>query len=180
MRRPITALAVFAALLPGAVRGEVTGSGEAGFVTRDQAFIAAAPAEIWAVLVDPARYWNPQHSWSLDGGNFTLDPVAGGCFCEALPGGENGPGGSVEHMRVLHAAPGRLLRMTGALGPLQSEALAATLTVSLDSEEGGTRVVWEYVVGGYARFDLGQIAPAVDQVQSEQLARLAAEVTRAR
>ena len=76
-------------------------------------------------------------------------------------------------MQVIHAAPGSRLRMTGALGPLQSEALTGTLSITLTAAETGTSIEWTYVVGGHARFPLDQVAPAGDGVMSEQLHRLA-------
>jgi len=153
---------------------EVAASGPAGFATHDEALVTVSPSDAWIELTDPAGWWNPEHSWSLDAANFTLFPVAGGCFCEELPAS----GGSVEHMRVIQADPDRLLRMSGALGPLQAEALAGTLTVTLEPVDGGTKISWDYVVGGFARFDLAAIAPVVDQVQSEQLGRLADKLGR--
>jgi hypothetical protein len=77
-------------------------------------------------------------------------------------------------MHVVYADPGKVLRMSGALGPLQSEAMNGTLTVTLKPVEGGTRILFEYVVGGYMRFKTEDIAPAVDGVMAEQLNRLAA------
>jgi hypothetical protein len=122
-------------------------------------------------MVKPARWWNSQHSWSGNAANLTLDPRAGGCFCEALPSG-----GSVEHMRMIYADRGKLLRMTGALGPLQGEGLAATLTVKLERVGGATKLTWSYKVGGYTDLPLAQIAPAVDGVVSEQFHRLASMI----
>ena len=94
-----------------------------------------------------------------------------------LPGeGEKGwlnPRGGVEHMRVIFVDKGKALRMVGALGPLQSEAVQGTLTVTLKPVDGGTRLTWEYAVGGYMRYKPEQIVPAVDKVIGEQLGRLA-------
>ena len=81
-------------------------------------------------------------------------------------------------MRVLHAAPRSWLRMSGALGPLQSEALNGTLTISLTPDNGATKITWTYVVGGYARSPLEDIAIPVDMVQSEQLQRLSGLLVR--
>ena len=70
------------------------------------------------------------------------------------------------------------LRMVGSLGPLQSEALTGTLTITLKpggagkAGGAGTRIVMEYVVGGYMRYKVDEIAPAVDNVMSGQLAAL--------
>ena len=83
--------------------------------------------------------------------------------------------GSVEHMHVVYADPQRgVLRMVGALGPLQGEGLHGTLTITLKPVEGGTRIEWDYVVGGYMRMKSEQIAPMVDKVLGEQLQRLVA------
>jgi uncharacterized protein YndB with AHSA1/START domain len=142
---------------------------ETGFVVENKAVAAAAPDAVWAALVAPARYWNPDHSYSGKAANFTLDPKAGGCFCEALP-----DGGSVEHMRVVFAGPGSMLRLVGGLGPLQSEGVAATLTWALKPVPNGTEITQTYVVGGHMRFDVPATAPLVGQVLNEQLTRLAA------
>jgi uncharacterized protein YndB with AHSA1/START domain len=165
--------AVGLAALAGAVPAfpEVTGQNQEGFATAGSVTIAASPDRVWDEMVKPAHWWNAEHSWSGNAANLTLDPRAGGCFCEALPSG-----GSVEHMRVIYADRGRLLRMTGALGPLQGEGLAATLTVKLQPVAAATRFTWTYKVGGYTDLALAQIAPAVDGVVSEQFHRLASFV----
>jgi carbon monoxide dehydrogenase subunit G len=159
----------FAGAAPAAA--EVTSQGESGFATAGSVTVAVTPGEAWAALIEPKLWWNPEHSWSGDGANLSLDPHAGGCFCEALA-----DGGSVEHMRVIHAAPGKQLRMAGALGPLQGEALAATLSVTLEPEGEGTKIAWAYKVGGYTDLPIEQIAPAVDAVISQQFHRLAAHL----
>ena len=41
---------------------------------------------------------------------------------------------------MIYAEPGVMLRMTGALGPLQGEALLGTLTIELRPVEGGTEL----------------------------------------
>ncbi|WP_300536339.1 ATPase [Sphingosinicella sp.] len=143
--------------------------GESGFVVENKTVAAAAPEAVWAALVAPARYWNPDHSYSGKAANFTLDAKASGCFCEALP-----DGGSVEHMRVVFAMPGSTLRLVGGLGPLQSEGVAATLTWTLKPAPNGTEITQTYVVGGHMRFDVPATAPLVGQVLNEQLTRLAA------
>src|SRR3546814_10432451 len=83
---------------------------------------------IYRLLSQPGRWWNGAHSYSGSAANLRLEPVAGGCFCEALPG-EEGRVGSVEHARVIHAAPDRQLRLSGALGPLPAEAGTGTLKI---------------------------------------------------
>jgi uncharacterized protein YndB with AHSA1/START domain len=164
-------LLLVAAVCTAPAGAKVTGQSGSGFATAGTVAIAAAPDRVWAEMVQPGRWWNPEHSWSGNAANLTLEPVAGGCFCEALPSG-----GSVQHMRVIYADPARQLRLSGALGPLQGEGLAATLTVTLEKEGAGTRLAWSYKAGGYTDLPLQQIAPAVDGVVSEQFARLASLV----
>lgn len=166
--------AAFLASAPAAA--EVVEASTTGFTTSDKVAVAAPPDDVWAVLIEPARWWNGAHSWSGDAANLALEPWAGGCFCETLPGEGRFPEGSARHMTIVQAAPGRLLRMSGSLGPLQGEALSATLSIALAPAEGGTTIEWTYVVGGHARFPLEQVAPAVDGVMTEQLKRLAAFV----
>ena len=62
--------------------------------------------------------------------NMRIEPKPGGCFCEAVPAGRRS-GGEIEHMRVIYVAPGSTLRMSGGLGPLQSEAVTGVLTMTL-------------------------------------------------
>ncbi|MFZ9396612.1 MAG: SRPBCC family protein [Erythrobacter sp.] len=179
MLRSFAVAALCALLLPLAepAQAEVTKSDENGFVTRDTAVVKASPKEVWLALISPAKWWNSAHTWSGDAANLTLMPKAGGCFCERIPEVPDPVRatleGSAEHMRVVQAYPERALRMRGSLGPLQSEPVSGVLTISISEAEQGTRIVWEYVVGGYMRYEVGKIAPPVDAVMSEQLARLA-------
>jgi len=162
-------------LASGPAAAEVTERGEGGFVVELGASVPVPPDDAWVALITPARWWAAEHTWSGDSANLTLEPTAGGCFCEALQGA-----GSVEHMRVIHSAPGRLLRMEGALGPLQGEALAGTLTIEIAREGEGTQIGLTYVVGGHSRFPLVDIATAVDDVLAGQLERLEALLRRDR
>ena len=80
-------------------------------------------------------------------------------------------------MRVIQAFPDKVLRMRGGLGPLQSEPATGVLTIAIaESETDGqptTTIVWEYVVGGYMRYETAKIAKAVDTVMGLQLGSLA-------
>ncbi len=178
--RFITLIVLAAALAAPPAYAEVSGLTEQGFVIRLETTVKADAQTSWRVLGQPARWWSPAHTFSGDAANLALDMRAGGCFCETLPADKgnprSAPRGSVEHLRVVYAEQGRMLRLAGALGPLQSEAVRGTLTISLKPVDGGTGIVWEYVVGGYMRYKTAQIAPAVDGVLKEQLANLAARI----
>ena len=165
--------------LAGPARAEVVAKTDIGFATTTAVDVPGkAPEVVWQALLKPAKWWNPVHSWSGDADNLYLDAQAGGCFCELLPLPKDAPEGtrrgSIEHARILATMPPRLLRLTGALGPLQGEALIGTLTVTLKPLDGGTRMTWSYVVGGFMRMKVDDIAPIVDKVLAEQAQRLSA------
>lgn len=171
-------LATAATLLFAApVAAEVVEQTGNGFATRASATVTATPYDVWQALIAPARWWNDGHTWSGEADNMYISAQAGGCFCELLPVRDGAPDsvrrGSALHMTVLQADPPRVLRMRGALGPLQSEPVDGVLTVTLAPAEGGTRIVWEYVVGGHMRFEVPTIAKAVDGVMAQQLDSLA-------
>ena len=122
-----------------------------------------------ALTQEVAAWWDGDHSWSGDAANFSMDAQAGGCFCETLP-----DGGSVEHMRVVFAQPGRLLRLRGGLGPLQGLGVTGTMDFRLEDDgHGGTRLKYRYGVGGFVPGGLASMAEPVDLVQLHQLERLA-------
>jgi hypothetical protein len=62
--------------------------------------------------------------------------------------------------------------MTGALGPLQAEALTGTLTWTLRAVPEGTELTSVYLVSGHVRGDTSSYAAPVDAVLREQLERL--------
>lgn len=174
MKRLAACFAALAALAAGPAQAEIVDSHHGGFASVRTAVVAAEPAAVWDELLRPERWWS--HTWSNDSANLSLDPRAGGCFCETLPGADGKPDGGVEHGRVVMIIPHRLLRLSGSLGPLQSEGLAGALTVELAKVEQGTQITWSYVTGGQARFDLEQLAPVVDGVQGEFLDGLAGQL----
>ena len=169
MRRLAAAL-----VLPGlasAAQAEVVSATPAGFEVASKVVVVVPPAEAYAALGRIGEWWNPAHSYSGSGANLSVDLRAGGCFCEKLPGG-----GGIEHMRVVLAWPGKMLRLSGGLGPLQGEGASGALTWTLKPVDGGTEIVQSYVVGGYIRAGADKLAPVVDQVMGEQLERLKARL----
>ena len=154
-------------LLPPSAAAEVVKAGEQGFLARNRVTIAAPPAKVWAALIEPARWWNQEHSWSGKAANFSLDARAGGCFCERLA-----DGGSVEHQHVVMATPNRLLRLNGGLGPLQAEPVNAVMSWELKADGERTILSQTYAVSGQAAGGLAGWATPVDGVIREQLERL--------
>lgn len=176
MKFPVMAV-VLAALAVAPASAEVTRTTDDSFVSRNEVVVKATPKEVWLALITPSTWWQSAHTWSGDAKNLTLTPQAGGCFCETIPEVDE-PGrftleGSVEHMRVVQAYPEAALRMVGALGPLQSEPVNGVLTIVISKHEMGTRIVFEYNVGGPMRYEIPVISKAVDGVMAAQMASLA-------
>lgn len=171
-------LPAFAAAIFGAApaQAEVLQSSDAGFVVREVVEVPADNWATWAALTAPAKWWSSDHTWSGKAENLYIDSQATGCFCELMPVPAGAPEGtrrgSVEHMHIVQSVPGKVLRMKGALGPLQSEAADGVLTITLKTTPKGTRILWEYVVGGYMRMKPEAISKGVDAVLGAQVSSL--------
>lgn len=164
-------LAAFAA----PASAEVKSASAGGFEIVRTATVTATPEQAFAQLIRVGEWWSGAHSYSGDAKNMTIDPRPGGCFCEVVEGGV-----AVEHMRVVFVQPGKTLRLSGGLGPLQAEGVAGALTWTFKPVEGGTQISATYVVGGFIRGGAEAIAPPVDFVLGEQVSRLAALLNPAR
>lgn len=166
---PVTALLVAAGIgqISHEAAAEVTAVGSEGFEVREQIHVSAAPAAVYAALITPARWWDSQHTYSGNAANLALDAKAGGCWCERLA-----DGGSVLHLIVVYAAPGKGLRLRGGLGPLQAMGIEGALSFSLKGGNDATDLTVTYAVGGYAKEGFDNLSKAVDGVLGEQVARL--------
>ncbi|MGI9285399.1 MAG: SRPBCC family protein [Pseudomonadales bacterium] len=140
-----------------------------GFTSSIQLVIASPPERVYEALVDEIdRWWDPSHSYSGKAENFYIEAKPGGCFCERMAAN-----GGVEHMRVVLVQPGKHLRLSGGLGPLQGVAAAGSMDFSLQpAENNSTRLSYTYVVGGYRKGGFKEWSEVVDSVQAGQLARL--------
>ncbi|MEE4299702.1 MAG: hypothetical protein V2J24_09690 [Pseudomonadales bacterium] len=162
-------------LLAGPVTAEVTDAATAGFGVEQVREVPQAPALAWALFVEEVgRWWNGAHTWFGDASALSIEAEAGGCFCERASAG------TVEHLRVGMAAPGRSLRLLGGLGPLQPLGVAGALSVDFEAlEAGGSRVRLVYRVSGHTPGGLEAWAGPVDAVLGEQLERYAAHAAAA-
>jgi hypothetical protein len=160
---------VLALFATSAVRAEIVSAGPGGFNLRHVADIPnmGQPA-VWAALSDVAKWWDPEHTYSGDARNLSLEPVVRGCFCERLS-----LYSGVEHATVVYAQPTKLLRMNGAIGPLQEFGVTGSLTWQIEAAGGGTRITMTYNVGGFADRPLSDWATIVDEVLGAQVKRLA-------
>jgi hypothetical protein len=166
--RSLAAVALALALFAGESRAEIVSAGPNGFNIRQVTEVSnAPPPTVWAALSDVGKWWDPEHTFSGDARNLTLEPTVRGCFCEKLS-----LYAGVEHATVVHAQPTKLLRLSGALGPLQEFGVQGTLTWQLEAGGGGTRITLTYSAGGFADRPLSDWAPMVDNVLSVQLKRL--------
>jgi uncharacterized protein YndB with AHSA1/START domain len=113
-----------------------------GFLVRLERTMAAPPARVYDALVGQVGcWWNPQHTYSGDSKNLSIDPRPGGCFCERLPNG------GVEHMRVVLIRANEMVRMIGGLGPLQGSGVSGSMTWRLSPTEKGSKLELTYSVG---------------------------------
>lgn len=169
VRRPFVCLAAALAFAaPLSVSAAVQDETPNGFTVSETMEVAAPPDRVYQALLAPQRWWNSDHTYSQDAANLALDARAGGCWCETLPGG-----GSVQHMVVVNTIPGKLLRLRGALGPLQGMAVDGAMTFALHAAGNRTQLTLTYAVGGYSKQGFGELAKTVDSVLGEQTARLA-------
>lgn len=129
--------------------------------------VAASPQQVWETLVQPARWWSSDHTFSGSAANMTLEPKAGGCWCETLPNG-----GSVQHLMVSFFAPPRSLVLRGSLGPLYNLAADGALAWTLTPQGDATEVRLTFRAGGYIKEGFMKWADPVDKVLAEQAARL--------
>jgi len=140
-----------------------------GFTLENRVQVPVEPMKAWKALVeDVDRWWPADHTWWGADSVLSIEPRAGGCFCE-----RHGDQQAL-HMLVTFVDPGKLLRMTGGLGPLQGMGLGGALEFRLaPAADGGTSIAMYYRAGGYTPDDLSKFAPVVDRVQALQLGGLA-------
>ena len=174
MRRAVTSalpwLAALAAFASPA-RADLSGVSPSGFAINYREEVKAAPDDAWKAIVQLPRWWNSLHSWSGQAANMSLDAQAGGCWCERW-----GQGHSAQHGQVVLVQPGRVIRLSAALGPLQELAVNGVLTIAAGAgsgaEAGKNFLRISYRVSGDASAGLDRLAPAVDKVIAEQFRRL--------
>jgi len=156
------------------LRAEVVESGEHGFSVSHSITTVAEPFVVYRTMTSHIdQWWSADHSRSGDAGNLFMKVERGGCFCERLP-----EGGRVEHLRIIYFSPGKELRFDGALGPLQTMATQGRMIWKIEATENGSTVSFTYRVFGHPPGGLAGIAPAVDGVIGEQLARLGERLNR--
>ena len=135
-----TAVIVAALLLVSlGAKAEIVSASDTHFMLRHEAYSALGTDDLWERLVEPASWWHPDHTYSGDSANLSLDATAGGLWREAWEGG------SVSHGRVLYVKRGQQLRMAAPFGPLQGLGAYTIWTISITPAENGSKVVFDEV-----------------------------------
>jgi len=159
---PLVVLSVVAS--PAAA--DVVSANANGFHIRETVQMVVPPDHAYAAFARLPSWWNKEHTYSGNSANLNLALTAGGCFCEKLK-----DGGGVEHMRIAFIDPGKRIVMTGSLGPLLYEATSGVMDIQFERIAGGSKVTMDYRAAGFADGGANKMAPVVDSVLSEQMAR---------
>jgi uncharacterized protein YndB with AHSA1/START domain len=146
---------------------EIADSAANGFTYKSTLNLQAAPDTVYQRLISIGNWWGSDHTFSGDAHNMSIDARPMGCWCEKLP-----DGGGVRHMQVVMVMPGKMLVMTGGLGPLQSIAATGSMSFKLSPDQGGTRLEITFAVVGYLPAGMNTWAAPVDQVLTQQFTRL--------
>ncbi len=164
MIRRLTCALILAFLQSATVHAEVVSAADGYFMLRHEGTTRLPPEDAWARLVDPASWWHPDHAYSGNAGNLSLDLTAGGLWREEWAGG------SVAHGTVVYVDHGKSLRLQAPFGPLQGVGAYVIWTISLTPEADGTRIVFEESAIGPPAGDYAELARAVDFVKGEACA----------
>jgi uncharacterized protein YndB with AHSA1/START domain len=155
-------------LLPATASAAVADSAANGFTVKLNFAIAATPIDVYRKLIhNVGDWWNPAHTFSQNAHNLSFEEKPMGCFCEK-PGD-----GAMRHLEILRYVPGKILVLSGGLGPLQALATTGTMTIEFQpGESTGTNLDVTYTVGGYLAKGLNTWAAPVDGMLTEQFTRL--------
>jgi len=156
-------------VVPAAGNAEVLSVSDTHFVLRQEARSSLSAEQLWQRLIRPATWWHPDHTYSGDAANLSLDVQAGGLWRE------DWDGKSVAHGRVLFADPGKVLRLDAPFGPLQGLGAYTVWTITITPDQDGSVVVFDEVSTGSPTARLSEVAGAVDYVKSEAIQRLVDE-----
>jgi len=171
MSRCLYLLPVF---LMASVSAEVKVASKTGFQTVATCTVDLAAAQAYQKLIaDFSTWYDASHSYSGQPENLSQD-LEKACMLETLP-----DGGYVRHMEIVYHQPGKMLRMTGGLGPLQGMGVSGALSFAFAETDGKTNVTLTYNVSGADFLQLDKIAAPVDGVLASQLKRFEAHCRKA-
>lgn len=161
---------VLAALaLTRPAHADIASATAGAFVIHAETETTVSPEEAWRALTRVNRWWSSAHTYSGDARRLSLEPRAGGCWCERWDGQ------SVEHARVVlvtERAGVRTLRTIGGFGPLQEMGVNGVMTFTISPLASGAKIEMTYRVSGDTGLGLDALAAPVNQVLMEQFGRL--------
>jgi hypothetical protein len=160
-------LAAIALLAASPAAAEVVSASPNGFEVRETVTLVVPANVAFGSFSEIADWWDPEHTYSGDSKNLTLNLSPGGCFCERFP-----KGGGIEHMHVTYLEPGKRIVFSGALGPLLYEATSGVMNVEIKTAAGGSQLTLDYRAAGFFNGGAEKLAPQVDEVLAGQLKRL--------
>ena len=166
MKRTILSVVLLLAVAMTA-SAEIADSAANGFTYKLVLNLQAPPETVYQRLLAIGNWWSSSHTFSGDAHNMSIDAKPMGCWCEKLSNG-----GGVRHMQVVMVMPGKMLVMTGGLGPLQTMAATGSMRIGLAPANGGTQLQVTYSVTGYVPTGMNSLAAPVDGVLTEQFTRL--------
>lgn len=168
MSRVFTLTPIMFLLAASPTQAEVTSVNSTGFALAFEKTVQATPDDIYAAMTRIGQWWDPDHSWEGKSENLYLDMSIGGCFCEKLSNG-----GGVEHLHLVYFAPGKEIRLTGGLGPLQGMGMGGAMVWTITPGEEGNTIKWTYSAHGHSTEEtMKGLAPIVNQVQQQAFDRL--------
>ncbi|MFP6794415.1 MAG: hypothetical protein VB996_14225 [Pseudomonadales bacterium] len=153
----------FLFLLSAAALADVTSKGDTGFTLVITGEVKTTPVEAYDQFIRIEEWWLEGHTWYGRSENLSIEPKAGGCFCEIS--GDN----QVLHMLVSYVQPGVELKMVGGLGSLQMMGVHGAMSWPFEPIADGTRIIQTYNVTGYVPGGLKEVADIVDSIQTSQL-----------
>jgi len=155
-------------VLSSPARADVVDSSPGGFTVKTVVQISAPAATVYRAIIERVwAWWESSHTFSGSASNLSIEATPGGCFCEKLPNG-----GGVRHMTVVYVDPGKLLRLSGGIGPLGEMAVTGAMSWKFSEAAGKTTLEVTYKVGGYLPGGFESLAKTVDTVLTTQLQRL--------
>lgn len=148
------------------LQGQIKQSSASGFMIQIERELEGNAQQAYEKLVQDFSIWyDANHSYSGKAENLSID-LDKRCMLEQLP-----EGGFVSHMELVFHQPGKMLRLTGGLGPLQEMGVSGALTFGFKDTEKGAIVTMTYYVSGADFLQLDKIAKPVNQVLGIQLDR---------
>lgn len=155
-------------LTPYFAHAEVASVNASGFALTFEHTVQAPAEEIYTAMTQIGSWWHPDHTWEGKAENLYMELRQGGCFCEKLANG-----GFAEHLHLAYAAPGKEIRLTGGLGPLQGMGMGGAMVWTISTTEEGQKISWRYTAHGHGTEEsMKGLAPIVDMVQKQAFDRL--------